>query len=304
MTAPDYPARCSAISLNRHEPLIGTAPRADVWLLLTYSGALSERAFEESDLPGPVKQHLESALERIPHARLQLISPAPEQDKIELIVASGREIDPLYRRFDLESYEELVDLDIDLILNSSSESANRKLREPLYLVCTNGRRDPCCAQHGLPVFQALHSSLGDRVRQSSHVGGHRFAANVVQLPYGLCYGRIRPEHVAELLDAGRQGRMLLDRLRGRACYPRHIQAAEILLRKEVGADTLEHYRLRDHEQIADDRWRVAFEDPSSGTLHRLELESVTSGERDRVSCWSDKLSSVTRYQLRLHAVSE
>lgn len=283
---------------------MGTAPRADVWLLLTYAGSFGSHAFEDSDLPDPVKQHLTAVLERIPHARLQLIRPDLTQDesKIELFMVFGRELDPFYLRYQLASYRELVAFDFDAILNFDRGSAIHALREPLYLVCTNGRRDPCCAQFGLPVFQALHDSLGDRVRQSSHVGGHRFAANVLLFPYGLCYGRILENQVAELLGAVQDGRMLLDKLRGRACYSTNVQAAEALLRQEVGNDDLSAFRLRDEQQIAENHWSIEFEMPGTGETHRVSVEATSSAERDRVSCWSDKLAPATSYKLRSHAV--
>lgn len=301
MTPAESRAPCSTISRSRNEPMPGTAPRADVWLLLTYGGPLGAKALDESDLPEPVKLHLAAELARIPHARLQLITPSPTHDRIEFFVVSARELDPFYRRLELSTYAELLELDLDAILSSESGSTAPNEHEPLYLVCTNGRRDPCCAQFGTPVFQALHRSLGDHVRQSSHVGGHRFAANVVLFPYGLCYGRIRDDQVPEFVSAGQQASIVANSLRGRSCYSPVVQAAEVLLRQEVGDNQLSAYRLRDEQQLANNRWNIEFEDPGDGGIHHLTLESFVSDERDRLSCWSDKLAPVTSYRLRSHA---
>lgn len=305
MTSPDAQETCSTISLMRDEPLFGSAPWAEVWLLLSYAGPFGSHAFEESDLPDPVKQHLTAELERFPHARLQMIRPDPDQDPtgIEFFVVHAREHDPFYRRIELADYAELEALDVTAILDSGTGAGDEALREPLYLVCTNGRRDPCCAQFGPPVFQPLHDLLGDHVRESSHLAGHRFAANVVLLPHGLCYGRLRPDQVEGLLEAGRQGRMVLESLRGRACYAKSTQAAEVLLRRETGNDELNAYRLTDEQQLSDSSWRIRFKDHGSGAVHQLEIEATTSDEQARVSCWSDKLAPVTRYSLLSYTVA-
>ena len=64
--------------------------------------------------------------------------------------------------------------------------------EPLYLVCTHGKHDPCCAQRGRPVTAALAAARPGRVWQASHLGGCRFAPTVLVLPLGLMYGRVGP----------------------------------------------------------------------------------------------------------------
>ena len=63
----------------------------------------------------------------------------------------------------------------------------------MWLVCTNGKRDACCARDGLPVARALAALRPDEAWECSHLGGHRFAANVALAPR-------RP-----LLRAGRRG---------------------------------------------------------------------------------------------------
>ena len=300
MTQADGQELCSRISLGRREPLLGTAPKVEVWFLLTHPGPFGARAFEDSNLPDPVKRHLAAELERLPHTRLQLIKPHPTQpeDRIEFLVVQGREEDPHYVRFKLTSYEDLMDIDVGGIMISERAPASRTLRDPFYLVCTNGRRDACCAKFGLPIFQTFRDSLGDLVWETSHVGGHRFAANVLLFPYGLYYGRIQESQISELLTAGKRGRVMLDSLRGRACYQPAIQAAEVLLRRETGNIDLGAYRLIDEQQVAEDEWRIGFEDLAGGEIHRLSIESSKSLELDRVSCGSDKLGPVTTYSLR------
>ncbi len=72
---------------------------------------------------------------------------------------------------------------------------------PLLVVCTHGKRDRCCAKNGRPLYDALRRETESGwVWQSTHVGGDRFAGNVVVFPQGLYYGRVEPG------DAGRPSR--------------------------------------------------------------------------------------------------
>ena len=89
--------------------------------------------------------------------------------------------------------------------------------DPLIAVCTHGRHDACCAERGRPVALALAASRhADAVWECSHIGGDRFAGNLLVLPRGLYYGRVDPDSALELADAAVDGRVALDHLRGRS----------------------------------------------------------------------------------------
>ena len=75
---------------------------------------------------------------------------------------------------------------------------------PQYFVCTNGQRDLCCARFGLPTYAALRERVGERVWQTTHVGGHRFAPNVLTLPQAALYGRVQPADVDAVPRCGRK----------------------------------------------------------------------------------------------------
>jgi len=69
-----------------------------------------------------------------------------------------------------------------------------------YLVCTNGARDPCCAIRGAAVADALAVARPGAAYESSHLGGHRFAANLLVLPDGLCFGRLDVRSALAVLE--------------------------------------------------------------------------------------------------------
>ncbi|HYY17288.1 MAG TPA: sucrase ferredoxin, partial [Streptosporangiaceae bacterium] len=91
--------------------------------------------------------------------------------------------------------------------------------DPLYLVCTHGKRNVCCARLGSPLAQALAARHPGPVWETTHVGGHRFAANLVLLPHGLYYGPVTVALAAAAIDAYQRGSVVVDRYRGRAGQP-------------------------------------------------------------------------------------
>ncbi len=73
---------------------------------------------------------------------------------------------------------DLLELPLDGTAGTSDEA-------PIYLVCAHSKHDTCCALRGRPVAAALAQERPGRVWECSHVGGERFAANVLVLPGGL-----------------------------------------------------------------------------------------------------------------------
>src|SRR5207342_2614377 len=120
--------------------------------------------------------------------------------------------------------------------------------------CTNGQRDVCCARFGLPTYAALREHVGERVWQTTHVGGHRFAPNVLTLPQAALYGRVQPGDVEEFVAAVENDRLATRWLRGRTRYAPEIQAAEAAL-IALGVDTTGEVST---QALADGAVRVAF----------------------------------------------
>jgi hypothetical protein len=115
--------------------------------------------------------------------------------------------------------------------------------EPLgneLFVCTDGKHDPCCARLGRPLYDALRAAIERtgaevRVAECSHLGGHRFAANVLALPEGVLYGRVEAGEAERLLAAVQRGELLIPRFRGRLGQSELIQVAESMARERSGS---------------------------------------------------------------------
>lgn len=135
----------------------------------------------------------------------------------------------------------------EALVGSDPWSAGEPSDATLFLVCAHGRRDPCCARLGVPVFAALER-VAEPVWQCSHTGGHRFAPNVIALPWGVTLGRVLPGEVAQLAEILQDGRVPLDRYRGRSVYSAPVQAAEVAVRIAHGIDRLDDLRLAEYSE--------------------------------------------------------
>ncbi len=221
---------CTKSSLDADEPLIGSASRVDVWLLLEHHGRWESKALEGWPESGAVKAPLEAFLEGRDERRFQFVRRGDRGSTRAVMVVDART--SRGRRAEVSSY---ADITLELLEGLHAGTAGVPITEPLYLVCTHGKRDRCCARYGVPVFHAVEAAAPGRAFMTTHLGGHRFAATMAVLPGGFCYGRIAPERASEIVaahDAGRVADLAL--YRGRSIYEPEIQAAEAALRAREG----------------------------------------------------------------------
>jgi hypothetical protein len=295
---------CSDLSVQSQEATIGTATPTSAYLLLEYPHAWGAKAIPESTLPDAVKNWFEGHTQTHPDLKALLIRrerPATESSGIHFFIAAARERDPALYAFQLERYQDLLSLDVPAILAGDRSYESHRSADPLLLVCTHGRRDACCARDGRPVYQALTAAAAQdapgAVWQISHIGGHRFAANLVCLPHGLLYGRVDPQAALLIMDEYRQGRMVLPNLRGRSCYPGVVQAAEYHLRNQSGERGVCAYQCIQSIQTSPGMWQVRFSSADQATEFQLDLRVEGSGTQVYVDCKMEGLTRPTNYQL-------
>ncbi|MCC7130557.1 MAG: hypothetical protein B6D39_08385 [Anaerolineae bacterium UTCFX2] len=299
------PLYCSDLSLQAGEPLIGSATPTARYVLLEYTGAWGAKALNESDLPEAVKRQIDSFVKGDPLAKALLIRQpgGVKALKPRLILASVDEHSPGLYGTVLENYTDLLDLDLSAFFAGSREGIARLSDDPVFLVCTNGRRDPCCARRGASVSNALANAAAyqsfPRVWESTHIGGHRFAANLIVLPHGLLYGRVDPQSALAILSTAQDGQAYLPNLRGRTVYPPPAQAADLYLRSQTGERALTAFALRQTETLDASTWRVVFERRSDGKVYRLNVRRTATGQSVPDSCQLDKFTPVTRYSVEL-----
>lgn len=230
-SAESEPAACSRRDLDA--PMAGTADPVDLWLLLEAPGAWPARALERGPLAAteaawlerqrqaPALQHL-----RVRPQLIKQLRPRADRRRVLLLGYAGR----LYQQLGVDGLPlpELSAL-IAALEAGVMPAGLEVLAAPRYFVCTNGRRDLCCARYGMPVYRALRDRYGDRAWQVTHIGGHRFAGNVLTLPDGALYGRLHPQDCDGFAETIERGELAFSWLRGRSCYPPVVQAAEAML---------------------------------------------------------------------------
>ena len=215
---------CAEIALAEGEILPGTAEEVDVWIMLEYLPSWSAKATTDNMLAPATRVWLEgladAATVRGLKPRLQWIR-RPERDHtgVTLMIGAGGGLHCL----EAADYDVLATRSLDDVLACAPLDARR------YFVCTNGKRDLCCARFGLPTYAALRERVGDRVWQTTHVGGHRFAPNVLILPHAALYGRVQPGDVDAFVDAIENDRLAAPWLRGRTHHRPEVQAGEAAL---------------------------------------------------------------------------
>jgi hypothetical protein len=230
---PSIEDRCSLRSDARAEPLAGTASTARRWFLLEWAGPWGREGVLDARLPGDLGRTLHD-LGRSSRARVLLIRRVDRHADVEGAVTCFA-IDttgpnPWIGRRELTSIAEAAV--VDPIDRASFDS----MAEPLAVVCTHGRRDVCCAERGRPLALATAAAFPSMTWESTHVGGDRFAGNLVLFPHGLYFGRVEATRGPEVVGAYARGRIVLDRFRGRSSLPTFAQAAEVALRRRLRLD--------------------------------------------------------------------
>ena len=288
MTATSRREFCAEVSRADEEPLGATASRVDRWLLVEYRGLWARDAVDGSVLSAEVKRALVAWRRSARHSRVLFVR-RPERRGADGLLAfrvDSPETGGGVRCLELERHEDLARIDLD--------AAGSPTAQPLLLVCTHGKHDRCCARYGRPLYEALQEQVEDGwVWQVSHVGGDRFAGNVVVLPAGVYLGRVEPGEAWERVDEVLAGRVPLARYRGRSSHSFPVQAAERAIREETGLLGLDDLRLVSAQQVGEG-WEVRFEASRSGEAWDVEVER-RDGAPTYLTCSASALSRAAHY---------
>ena len=275
------PPLCSDISRSLGESLYGTASRVRAWLLIEQPGKWGRDAVVESQLGVKLGRELKKATAPL-GIRIVLLRRADGtagQPPRCFLGFSGMD-DRWLLRLEVESARDILDLDLASIQGGERPLHGEGWEEPLYLVCTNGEHDRCCGLLGPPIARALHEVRPEATWEASHVGGDRFAANLVCLPHGLYFGRIEnPQRTVRLLE---NGIIDLNHYRGRSCYEPVVQAAEVLLRQRHGIRGIDDLVPEERADHGDGFSTVTFL-TASGEHLAIRLK-VVRGEKRRITC--------------------
>ncbi|MCZ8377629.1 sucrase ferredoxin [Mycobacterium sp. CPCC 205372] len=239
---------CSDQSLARNDTMYGTASAGHAWLMLELAGPWGHSAFLDSAMV--IDRELGRAIARRAEA---------EGMRIAAIRRPGRRsATPRWRWFVAhcdEGSEVLHHGEVDdargyrdLALDGSD---GHVCTDPLVAICAHGKHDQCCAVRGRSATAAIAAEFPEFTWECSHLGGDRFAATMLVLPEGLCYGRVDSTDSAELVRKYLDGRLDNRFLRGRTSLPHPVQAAQYFVRAATGEDRIAalspiHVEREDH----------------------------------------------------------
>lgn len=224
---------CSDRSLERDDPLAGTAGYGERWFLVEIDGAWGEHAFFQSRLDPELGHAL---VRRIEGARMRPLAirrtgrrtdERREQKQWHWAIVDARAGTESVRWGVVDDPAELLQVPLD-------GSTGVESSEPVVCVCTHARHDQCCAVKGRPVVAALARQYPQQTWECSHLGGDRFAATMIIFPEGLLYGRMTAGEAHRVVESQAHGEVEPEWLRGRTSFSNVVQAAQAFARDATG----------------------------------------------------------------------
>lgn len=226
---------CSDQSLARNDTMYGTASAGHSWLMLELSGPWGHSAFLDSatvidrELGRAIARRAEAAGMRI--AAIRRPGRRPATPRWRWFVAHCDEGSEALHHGEVDDARGYLDLALD-------GSDGQVCADPLVAICAHGKHDQCCAVRGRSATAAIAAEFPEFTWECSHLGGDRFAATMLVLPEGLCYGRVDSTDSAELVRKYLDGRLDNRFLRGRTSLPHPVQAAQYFVRQASGEDRI------------------------------------------------------------------
>ena len=244
------PDACSVLSERAGISAFGTASEARFWVAVEQSGPWGRDAMTQSHLDAGLGADLAAACQTAGGRLLLIRRPGQHADahhrtSRRVLVATRLTGRPELLAGDVPEAADLLRLPFDALAHGDLDAIRTALpalvpsAEPALLVCTNARRDVCCAVRGRPVALQAAAERPGQVWECSHTGGHRFAPTAVLLPHGQTWARLSTAQAVSALDAAARGEVPTELLgpvhdRGRSPLTAPAQAAESFVRQQIG----------------------------------------------------------------------
>jgi hypothetical protein len=238
----DRTAFCSRLSAERGLPPIGSAGCYDAILAFELPSPWTPKLAGSAASDERLDAAIHSIGKRAKNVRLLALEPAEDlrrsrgegSSRVLHFFRAGERFSEYARRdYDVPRAELAAVLEA-LAGTGQALSKSHEVEPGVrdILVCTHGARDACCGKFGYGFYVEMRGLAalrgGDtRVWRTSHLGGHRFAPTLLDLPSGRIFGRLEPGDAEAVLDGGDR---LLARLtaiyRGRCSLPEPAQIVE------------------------------------------------------------------------------
>lgn len=283
---------CSHSSRQNNEHWLGTASPAQVWIALSHPKPWGATALASIAIGDQNRKHLTSLFSLYNDSRIQIITRTDSKDII-LFFAVAFEHDQRLYRIPLESYDQIVNLNWQDIIANKPEYQKYLSSVPIYLICTNDQHDPCCGERGQALFDQYVTD--EQVWQCSHLGGDRFAANMVSLPTGSYYRRVDATALNAIIAAEQKKQVQLDHFAGRSCYDRITQVALYYLLKTFPGTTINDWTWIRKEESKLLIFDCIFQN-KEGTELIATIEQINTGISDFFTCNATTKTEIVYFQ--------
>lgn len=278
-------------SEQRGESLLATASTVRHFLLLEDPGPWGPEVLRSRRLPGVLREPLRRWQRELGVRPLLIRRPGRHLvGRRRVYVVNARH--GWCETATVADLAEVTDLDLGGVTGPDGVGLERHAA-PVLLVCTHGRHDACCAERGRPLAAALAGRWPELTWESSHLGGDRFAANLLILPHAHSYGRLSPGDGVQSVREHLAGRLTLEHYRGHCTAPWPQQAAEQALRNLLGLREIGAVRVVAARRDGD-RFVVTL--AARGRRHRVELRH-TSSPPELLTCRAETPSGSVHYEL-------
>ncbi len=267
---------CAAEAEARGDSMLGTAPPQTRVLLVHQPGPWGPRGLIESRCDPEVARRIDIAAARV-GMRLQTIRRPGKHEVgrpaggFDVGIADSQ---PDAASIEWWSVDDLAEIVEPLETTGRPAGSPRAIETaPVFLVCAHARHDACCALRGRPVAQALNAVRPGRVWETTHLGGDRFAANLLVLPTGELYGRVTPERAAEFADTVEAGNVMTDFVRGRIGLSPVAQSALFYAHQQLGITARDSLSVGTIERLDADTSRVDIRTPNGSVVVTIVAET-------------------------------
>lgn len=282
---------CSAASRYFKEQLNGTAANSAVFILIEYNNPFPAKV-ADADLDKSWLKKTQQLAKSLKGKVLLIRNKATNATGCSITFIDCNRYSYFTIAATIKNYT-LVDIAAHIY---SPETVWRN--DPFFLICTNGKKDKCCAKFGLPVYKFFESFNTDvPVWECSHVGGDRFAANVVAMPYGVYYGHVAVEDVGHILVRTLLKKIYKNKYRGLSRRSFFEQAIECYLRDFLSNYDIDfdiHIHLAEH---AGDCYTVEVKTVNQ-SAYIMELVKEIIPYPHLLTCQSTKPESITKFHLK------
>ena len=256
---------CSILCRQSGESLAGTAPFAEHFVFITWPKKYWEYEALESKggFPTGLKKWMKEKSKFCGKISIRLASRAKlRNDKVEIFIYPGKSY-----------FSNVLPKEIPEVLESyfqhytSPLFSCKKFEQDQIFICTHGRHDKCCAKFGQKLADQMRYHVQEQnfpveIWESSHLGGHRFAATMIDFPTGRVYGRLTPDEIPKFLENRKQGQVYGSSYRGSVFLPELEQVAEAHAQHFCDVQQLAcHVKIKNLEKLGENKFSciAAFE---------------------------------------------